>query len=120
LANRWTRVPDRPVPPLPVWAAAAVPIADIFMLLMASRPRTGSLRRTWVTPATLLLAATATVAGAGMVVLPAIRLTTPNLGVGPVMVIGGLVVLAGALAVALVGLGQRRDGTHLPHLKESP
>ena len=53
MPNRFTRVPDRPVPPLPWLGRMVLPLADLFMILMASRPRSGSLRTTWVTPATI-------------------------------------------------------------------
>src|SRR5690242_21899903 len=53
--NILTRVPAEPVPHLPVWCGAVVPAADLFMALLLSRPATGSLRNTWVTPATLML-----------------------------------------------------------------
>jgi len=102
--NRFTRVPDRPVPPLPAAVDALVPVADLFMLVMISRPATGSLRRTWVTPATLYLSV-------GMLVL-GLALAVRLLGGGTAARIGGalLVLLAaGGGAVAAVGLAQRRS-----------
>ncbi|HEX6492304.1 MAG TPA: hypothetical protein VF112_02265 [Candidatus Dormibacteraeota bacterium] len=102
--NRFTRVPDRPVPELPAAVNALVPVADLFMLVMVSRPATGSLRRTWVTPATLYLS----VAMLALGVVLGVRL----LGGGVAARIGGAVLLlvaAGAGAVALVGLAQRRS-----------
>lgn len=101
--NRLTRVPDRPVPELPPAVDALVPVADLFMLVMVSRPATGSLRRTWVTPATLYLSVAMLVLGVAM----AVRLLTG----GAAARIGGLILLAlaaGAGAVAAVGFGQRR------------
>jgi hypothetical protein len=103
--NPLTRVPDRPVPRLPAWVDALVPVADLFMLVMVSRPSTGSLRRTWVTPATLYLSVAMLVLG----LVLAVRLS----GGGTAARIGGgiLVVLAaGAGAVAAVGMAQRRAG----------
>jgi hypothetical protein len=101
--NRFTRIPDRPAPELPAAVDALVPVADLFMLLMVSRPATGSLRRTWVTPATLYLSVATLVLG----VVLAVRL----LGGGAAARIGGaalLLIAAGAGAVAAVGLAQRR------------
>lgn len=108
MANRLTRVPDRPVPALPRWTGPALVAADFFMILMASRPATGSLRRTWVTPATLwmCLAALAGCA-AGMAALSAAGADV----VHPVSIglRAGLLALAvGAGAVGLVGVEQRR------------
>src|SRR5919197_23741 len=61
--NRFTRVPERPVPHLPRIVLPVVVLADVFMAAMASRPATGSLRRTWVTPGTLELCIVLTVVG---------------------------------------------------------
>jgi hypothetical protein len=107
MANRLTRVPDRPVPPLPRWARAAVPPADLFMLVMASRPRSGSLSRTWVTPATLQMSiglVAACLLGDGLAASGVVR---PSIVV--IALLAGLLLLAlGAAAVALVGVAQRR------------
>lgn len=106
MANRLTRVPDRPVPSLPGWVRVAVPPADLFMLVLASRPRSGSLSRTWVTPATLqmCLAVVATcVLCAGLGVSAVVRGDRVAIGLGA----GLLLVGAGAGAVALVGIAQR-------------
>src|SRR5260370_2394807 len=48
----WTRVPKHP-PPIDHWQLRLLPLADLFMGLMWSRPGGLSLRTTWVTPATL-------------------------------------------------------------------
>jgi hypothetical protein len=56
MPNRLTRVPDEPPPEIgdhPV----LIGMADLFMLLMVSRPKSGSLARTWVTPSTRWLTA---------------------------------------------------------------
>jgi hypothetical protein len=103
MANRLTRVPDQPVPSVPRWVRPAVPLADLFMLVMLSRPRSGSLRTTWVTPATLqmciALVLTCLICG-GLAVSGVIR--------GNGVAIGLVVLLAmGAGAVALVGMAQR-------------
>ena len=104
MPNRFTRVPDRPVPPLPRWARALVPPADAFMVLMVSRPRTGSLLRTWVTPATLQLCVAVAVAGLACGAFLVIAGTPVVRAFGAAL----LVVSAGAAAVAAVGVAQRR------------
>jgi hypothetical protein len=107
MANRLTRVPDRPVSPLPRWVRPAVPLADLFMLLMVSRPRTGSLRRTWVTPATLQMCIAVVVTCllcAGIAVAGGVHAGGRTIGLGA----GLLLLAAGAGAVALVGIAQRR------------
>ena len=99
MPNRFTRVPDRPVPPLPAALLPVVILADLFMLAMASRPATGSLRHTWVTPGTLELCIALTVVGlplGGVLV----RL---NLALGLLV----LVLTLGTCAVAVVGIAQR-------------
>jgi hypothetical protein len=103
--NRLTRVPDRPVPRLPRVVDALVPLADLFMLLMISRPATGSLRRTWVTPATLALSAATFVAGLALGVRLLAGDAPARISAAPVLVLA-----AGAGAVAAVGLAQRRSG----------
>jgi hypothetical protein len=108
MANRWTRVPDRPVPALAPLSSRALPAADAFMWLMASRPGGLSLRSAWVTPATFLLSAAAAIAGAALVVLAVTGLARYGLAVEVVALVGGLVLLAGSSAVLLVGVGQRR------------
>jgi len=104
MPNVFTRVPDRPVPPLPGWAAALLPVADLFMVLMVSRPPTGTLRTTWVTPGTLQL--TTVLALVGLVVG---GLLLPRFGLSALL---GVLLIAFALgcgSVALVGLAQRRS-----------
>jgi hypothetical protein len=108
MANRLTRVPDQPVPSLPRWVRLAVPAADLFMLVMVSRPRSGSLSRTWVTPATLqmCIAVVATcLLGGGLAASRALQGSRVAIGLG-----AGLLLLAvGAGAVAVVGTAQRRS-----------
>lgn len=107
MANRLTRVPDRPVPPLPGWVRPAVPLADLFMLVMASRPRSGSLSRTWVTPATLQMSIGVVAACLLADGLAAFGVVHASIVV--IALLASLVLLAlGAAAVALVGLAQRR------------
>jgi hypothetical protein len=85
-----------------------LPVVDRFMALMWSRPGGLSLRTTWVTPATIGLAAAIVVA-----------LGPPGLGTvlygmvsGQILIVaGGLlatVLAAGAATVAVYGIRQRR------------
>jgi hypothetical protein len=106
--NRWTRVPDGPPPAPPWWGAAALPLADLFMWTMLSRPQSGSLRVTWVTPATYLLSVSAAAGAILVLAVCAVALA----GGGGWAPLAGMVVCAalaaGASAVGLVGLVQRR------------
>ena len=99
----FTRVPERPVPPLPGWARALLPAADLFMVVLFSRPPTGTLRTTWVTPATLQLGAVLAVIG---VLSGAFLIWAGGTGalLGAALVVFGL----GCASVALVGVAQRR------------
>lgn len=106
----WTRVPKE-APPLDAWQLRLLPLADLFMALMWSRPGGLSLRTTWVTPATLGLAVTVILV-VGVPGLGAIAYGVANrqLLVGA----GGLVAAAlgvGAATVALYGIRQRRLST---------
>ena len=106
--NRFTRVPDRPVPPLPWLGRMVLPLADLFMILMASRPRSGSLRTTWVTPATIVLCIVAVVAG----VLLDVLILRVGVGARSVPALIGAAVVAvlivGSACVAVIGIAQRR------------
>jgi hypothetical protein len=84
-----------------------VPAADLFMILLLSRPATGSLRNTWVTPATLVLSV-----AAGSAAIVCLAAAAADLG-GPVRVVATLVLVlfaVGSLCVAAVGLAQRIAG----------
>jgi hypothetical protein len=102
--NVFTRVPAEPVPRLPVWCATVVPVADLFMILLLSRPATGSLRNTWVTPATLVLSV-----AAGLTSIVCLALAVARLGGGWRVAVTLALALfaAGSLCVAAVGLAQR-------------
>ena len=103
----WTRVPKDP-PPLDAWQLRLLPLADLFMALMWSRPGGLSLRTTWVTPATLGLAL-AVILVVGLPGLGAIAYGAANRQL--LALFGGLVASAlgiGAAAVALYGIRQRR------------
>jgi hypothetical protein len=108
VSNRFTRVPERPVPPLPALVRLLIPPADLFMLAMISRPATGSLRTTWVTPASLQLGL---VVGVVSLALAFFVLYRGFSGSGPLVVAGGLLLVGlgiGAGSVAIVGAAQRR------------
>jgi len=108
VSNRLTRVPDGPVPPLPPLVQLFIPPADLFMLAMISRPATGSLRTTWVTPASLQLGLAVALVS---VIFAAAALYRGATGAGLLAIVGGVLFLAiagGAGSVALVGLAQRR------------
>lgn len=102
--NILTRVPAGPVPPLPVWCAVVVPAADLFMALLLSRPATGSLRNTWVTPATLVLSV-----ATGLTSIVCLAVAIDGLSGGGRVVAALVLALfaAGSLCVAAVGLAQR-------------
>ena len=108
MANRFTAVPDSPVPQLGRIASAAVPVADAVMWLLWSRPAGGSLRRTWVTPATAGLTALVALLSAAAAI-PLWLATAGGRGPGTALV-AALCTLAAlaAAAIAVVGAGQRR------------
>jgi hypothetical protein len=102
----WTRVP-KDAPPLDALQLRLLPLADLFMGLMWSRPGGLSLRTTWVTPATLGLAL-AVILVVGLPGLGAIVYGIANRQL--LLVVGGLIAAAlgiGAGAVALYGIRQR-------------
>ncbi|HEY8761427.1 MAG TPA: hypothetical protein VIP52_11015 [Candidatus Dormibacteraeota bacterium] len=108
MSNRFTRVPEGPVPPLPRLLQVFIPPADLFMLAMVSRPATGSLRTTWVTPATLQLGLAVGVVGLALAFFALYRGLG---GAGVLAVAGGVLLLLlgiGAGSVAIVGAAQRR------------
>jgi hypothetical protein len=85
-----------------------LPIADRFMLLMLSRPPTGTLRSTPVTPASIVLAAlTFAAAGAAAVwLVTSLGRWAPLALLPPLALLAALAV--GSAALALYGLLQRR------------
>jgi hypothetical protein len=107
----WTRVPKDP-PPLDRWQLRLLPLADLFMGLMWSRPGGLSLRTTWVTPATLGLAL-AVILVVGLPGVGAIAYGIANRQL--LVLVGGMVGTGlgiGAAAVALYGIRQRRLAAH--------
>jgi hypothetical protein len=104
MANRFTAVPPRPVPDLGRRMAPVVAVADLFMWLMISRPNGLSLRDSWVTPATLWLAA---VYSPAALILAA--LLVGHGGWPSFLAAAALFVTAwGSTAVVLLGVVQRR------------
>ncbi len=105
--NVLTRVPAEPVPPLPAWCAVVVPPADLFMVLLLSRPATGSLRNTWVTPATLVLGVAT---GLTSIVCLGLVIAGSTGGWRVAAALALALLAAGSLCVAAVGLAQRFAG----------
>jgi hypothetical protein len=104
MPNRFTAVPTAPAPALGVVARLVLPAADLFMLAMLSRPRSGSLRNTWVTPATLWLAAGTSAIGLALAVL----LFRRSSGVAFAAGVVACLLFAGSISVVVVALDQRR------------
>jgi hypothetical protein len=105
MANFLTRVPDDPLPRLGAPARAVLPAADLAMWLMASRPATGSLANTWVTPATLALCA---LTAAASVLLIALLIASGAAALPRGLWIALLAIAAGAcLSIMTVGVSQR-------------
>lgn len=94
-----------PLPPLNPAQRLLLPVADAFMILMLSRPPSGSLRTTRVTTVSIALAAASFVAFGLAGVVVAVSGRRPLL-----VVVGGLLVFfaLGCLSLALFGLLQRR------------
>jgi hypothetical protein len=106
MAYPWTRVPEG-TPPLDPWQLRLLPVANLFMGLMWSRPGGLSLRTTWVTPATIWLGIAALV----LVGVPGLGAIGYGLATGQgLYVAGGLVAMGlavGAGTVAVYGIRQR-------------
>lgn len=111
MPNAFTRVPDLPVPPPARFGSAVIPVADAFMVAMFSKPPSGTLRTTWVTPSTYWLTL-ATFLGA--VVIAGLLLSGLLGSITSISIVGVVICLlfaVGAGSVALVGAGQRRSLT---------
>jgi hypothetical protein len=109
MPNAFTRVPDAPVPPPGRIGSAVLPVADFFMLAMFSKPPSGTLRTTWVTPSTYWMSLATFV---GAVVIAALLLSGVVGGITTISVIGVVICLlfaGGAGSVAVVGGEQRRS-----------
>jgi hypothetical protein len=107
MAKILTMVPAQPPPPPRGVTRHLVPVADLFMLALLSRPANRTLATTWVTAATLLLAggclagvaALSAALLAGMTRWPAFLVV--------VAVAACATFAAGAASVVAVGLAQR-------------
>ena len=110
MPNRFTRVPDAPVPPPGRLGTAVLPVADFFMLAMFSKPPSGTLRTTWVTPSTYWMTIGTFI---GAIVIGALLVSGV---VGPLTTISiagvaiCLLFAVGAGSVAVIGGIQRRSG----------
>lgn len=80
-----------------------VPVADAFMVVMISRPSSGSLRHTWVTPATLWLGIGSVVASICLLA----ALGEVSWGWRPLVYVLLTLFAVGALAVVAVAAFQR-------------
>lgn len=103
MSNRLTRVPELPPPSLNnfTWI---VRVADFAMKSLLSTPESGTLRTTWVTPATLGISYLAVMGCAAVIVLGALHY---QLALAPVVepivvVVFGAV---GLLSAAVAGTG---------------
>jgi hypothetical protein len=108
MPNVFTRVPDSPVPPSRGFGSAIIPVADVFMVAMFSKPKSGSLRTTWVTPSTYWLTL-ATFLGA--VIIAGLLLSGLMGPITTISIVGVAICFLfaiGAGAVAVVGGCQRR------------
>ena len=106
MANLFAHVPSIAPPPLPSPVHLFLPLANLACRLTFSTPPSGSLATTWVTPATLGLAALVFFLGipgaflaAGSLAIP----PTPSLLLGLFLLLVSLF----AFSIAFVGLSQR-------------
>jgi hypothetical protein len=81
------------------------------MRLLYSRPSTGSLAKTWVTPGTLQLSGVLLLIDCPLLALLGSRLSGPLLALLALLLVG---LGVGAAAVAIVGLSQRSRSPKLP------
>ena len=99
--------PPDVLPPLDSLQRLLLPVADRFMLVMLSRPPTGTLRTTRVTAASIGLGiATFAVSATIAALLVAVAGRLGLLLLVPALLLAGLAV--GAASLALYGLRQRR------------
>ncbi len=108
MPNRFTRIPDGPVPPLPRLGRILLPLADAFMLLMLSRPASGSLRATWVTPATLGLGVVVALLAAPLAVIAFLSAAVDGSTEALLLAIAATLLATGSGSVAVVGWLQYR------------
>jgi hypothetical protein len=106
VSNLWTRVPEGQ-PPLDRLQLRLLPLVDLVMGLMWSRPGGLSLRTTWVTPATIALGtAVALVVGVGGI-LAAVYSAAGGNALALVVGVAGWGLGLGSGAVAFYGIRQR-------------
>ena len=110
MPNVFTRVPERPVPPLAAWTRGILRVADLFMVAMWSRPPTGTLATSWVTPATLYMCATLAAVAAALAVALLIAAIGGSGAIAVALSVLLLLLAAGSGAVAAVGVAQRTAG----------
>ena len=108
MANILTAVPAAPPPPPRGLAKRLLPAADLFMVALASRPASRTLETTWVTPATMLLAAASLIAALSLAAAAAAGRTQWAAVLVAVTVSGCALVVAGAASVLAVGVSQHR------------
>src|ERR1700729_4362376 len=103
MSNVFTRVPDRPVPPASGFGSVIIPVADAFMLAMFSKPPSGTLRTTWVTPSTYWMTIGTSL---GALVIAVLLLSGVIGRITTISIVGVVVCLLfaiGAGSVALIG-----------------
>ena len=109
MPNALTRVPDAAAPPPGALASAVMPVADFFMLAMFSKPPSGTLRTTWVTPSTYWMTLATFV---GAMVIAALLISGVVGSITTMSIVGVVICLlfaVGAGSVAIVGADQRRS-----------
>jgi hypothetical protein len=109
MANLFTKVPEAPVPPPGPLRSAVLPVADLFMLAMFSKPPSGTLRTTWVTPSTYFMTIGSCI---GALVIAGLLLSGVIGRITTISIVGVVICLlfaVGAGSVAFVGGGQRRS-----------
>jgi hypothetical protein len=109
MPNRFTKIPDSPVPAPGPLGSAVLPVADFFMLAMFSKPPSGTLRTTWVTPSTYWMTIGTCV---GALVIAVLLLSGVIGRITTISIVGVVVCLLfaiGAGSVAVIGGGQRHS-----------
>jgi hypothetical protein len=109
MPNLFTKVPDAPVPAPSPLGSAVLPVADLFMVAMFSKPQSGTLRTTWVTPSTYWMTVGTCV---GALVIAGLLLSGVIGEITTISIVGVVICLlfaVGSGSVAVVGWGQRRS-----------
>ncbi|HEX6538005.1 MAG TPA: hypothetical protein VF155_02355 [Candidatus Dormibacteraeota bacterium] len=108
MANLLTAVPASPPPPLRGLGRRLLPAADLFMVALASRPRSRTLATTWVTPATMLLAAASLIGALSLAAAAAAGRTQWAPALVALAACACAVVFVGAGSILAVGVAQHR------------